>query len=85
MQTVHENELWQLKSAMAAIATCIVETMNTEDPTFKDRFLGNLEKTYSKLREGERENLHMLESFNWTREFLTGWSMVSGQGHSLLG
>jgi hypothetical protein len=77
-------DLWQLKSGAAALATCIVKTMNESDPEFQYRFLQNLERAYSHFRDSGKENRDVLEMLSWTRELLTGWSNVSGQGKPLL-
>jgi hypothetical protein len=79
---------WQIKSGAAALATCIVRTLNESDPTFQTRFLENLDKAYHAFREGEhspdRDVVLVLEMLSWTRELLTGWNMITGQSRPLL-
>jgi hypothetical protein len=79
---------WQIKSGAAALATCIVRTLNESDPTFQTRFLENLDRAYSQFREGDRnpdrDTIIVLEMLSWPRELLTGWNMIAGQGEPLL-
>jgi len=79
---------WQIKSGAAALVTCIVQTLNESDHTFQERFLKNLDKAYYAFRDGEqnpdRDVILVLEMLSWTREFLTGWNMITGQGRPLL-
>jgi hypothetical protein len=82
------DDLWQLKSGMAALAVCIVRTHQKFDPYFEARFLENLDRAYRHFREDHeatradgspREVQHVLEILAWTRELLTGWNNVTGQ------
>jgi hypothetical protein len=88
MATGRKDPEWQIKSGAAALVTCIVKTLNESDPTFEKRFLENLAKAYSEFRDGDRhpdrDVILVLEMLAWTREFLTGWNMVTGQGRPLL-
>lgn len=88
MASSQKDDQWQLKSGAAALATCVVQTLNESDPTFEKRFLANLEKAYREFADGDRygsrEVTAALEMFSWTRELLTGWNMVTGQGRPLL-
>jgi hypothetical protein len=79
---------WQIKSGAAALVTCIVKTLNDSDPAFQERFLANLDQAYNAFRDGEqnpdRDVILVLEMLSWTREFLTGWNNITGQGRPLL-
>jgi hypothetical protein len=79
--------LFRAKQGMAALATCIVQTLNETDPTFQDRFLERLGRAYYKIRDGEQwegDVIQELELLNWTRELLTGFDKIKGQGKPFL-
>jgi hypothetical protein len=87
------DDLWQLKTGMAALAVCIVRTLEKSDHSFEESFLANLDRAYDHFRESKvatradgspREVQNVLEIMAWTRELLTGWSNVSGQREPLL-
>jgi hypothetical protein len=87
------DDLWQLKTGMAALAVCIVRTLEKSDHSFEERFLANLDRAYDHFRENNvatradgtpREVQNVLEIMAWTRELLTGWSNITGQGEPLL-
>ena len=89
MATDRKDPEWQIKSGAAALATCIVRTLNESDPTFQTRFLENLDRAYGQFRDADRypsdrDVIIVLEMLSWTRELLTGWNMVTGQGRPLL-
>jgi hypothetical protein len=74
-----QTELSQLKQAVAILITCIVDALTDANPTFKGRFLINLDEAYAQVREagGTAMNpkaMHDLEVLSWTREMVTGWS-----------
>jgi hypothetical protein len=80
-----EVDLSHQKRGMAILVTCIVQTLNESDPTFEKRFLARLGAAYYDLRDNtEGDVRHEMELLTWTREFLTGWSNVSGQGKPFL-
>jgi hypothetical protein len=64
------NDLGPLKTATAALAACIVQTLNESDPTFQERFLSNLGKVYGELRDAPHGQRDLLETLSWTREML---------------
>lgn len=79
------NDLDQVKSATAILATCIVQTLNESDPSFQDRFLNRLARAYSEVRDNSKGDvIQELELLSWTRELLTGFNFVSGQGKPFL-
>lgn len=78
------DDLYPVKSATAVLAACVVETLNESDPSFRSRFLATLEKAYLRRREEVGDDLHELEVLSWTRELLTGFNIVSGQGKPFL-
>jgi hypothetical protein len=45
------DDLWQLKTGTAALAVCIVRTLQKSDPDFEDRFLETLDRAYDHFRE----------------------------------
>ena len=86
--SAQEDDLWQLKTGTAALAVCIVRTLQKSDPDFEERFLENLERAYYHFREQEgwtradgspRPVQNILEVLAWTREFLTGWNPALGK------
>jgi hypothetical protein len=60
--------------------------LNETDPTFQKRFLDRLSKAYGEIRDNwEGDDLNQeLELLSWTREYLTGWNKVTGQGAPFL-
>jgi hypothetical protein len=75
------DPLFRNKWGVAVLAVCLAETINEADPSFRDRFLEKLEAAYRKLRdESQNDEIQGLELINWTREALTGFSLVEGQG-----
>lgn len=80
------TELHRAKRGAAALTACVVQTLNESDPTFRERFLENLGRVYSEFRDNtDGDVIQELELFQWTREYLTGWSKFTGQGKPLLG
>lgn len=80
-----KDHLFHAKSGVAVLATCIVQTMNEVDDTFRDRFLDRLARAYRELRDEPVGDLvDDLELLSWTRELLTGASFVNGQGRPFL-
>jgi hypothetical protein len=67
---VQKGDLNPLKTATAVLATCIVQTLNESDPTFRERFLLNLGKLYGEFRSAPHGQPDLLETLSWTREFL---------------
>lgn len=79
------DELHKAKAAVAQLVTCLVQTLDEGDPTFKDRFLKRLEAAYHEARDnGEGDQRHTFEMLNWTRELLTGFSLADGPGKPYL-
>jgi hypothetical protein len=80
------SDLHRTKRGVAALATCIVQTLNETDPTFQERFLARLGEAYSEFKDNtDGDTIQELELFTWTREYLTGFSMITGQGKPFLG
>lgn len=77
----HKSEVDQIKSGIAVIAACLVETLSDTDPTFRERFLTHLANAYAKVRDdSEGDVLHELELLSWVREMVSGFNPVTGQG-----
>ena len=81
---MERTDLSRAKRGVAALAACLVRTLQESDKTFQSRFLKNLEEVHFKLREQGDDIIQELELFSWTREYLTGWSVSTGHGKSLL-
>ncbi len=79
------DDLFRAKRGVAILATCIVQTLNESDPTFQDRFLEKLSRAYDEVKDNMQGDVRQeMELLNWTREFLTGFSWVTGQGEPFL-
>lgn len=77
--------LHRAKIGTAILATCLVQTLNETDPTFQERFLKKLSEAYYELRDNtEGDVIEQMELLSWTREFLTGFSQIAGQGKPFL-
>jgi len=84
--TGRKDDLYRAKRGVAVLAACIVQTLNESDPSFQERLLKRLEDAYLALRdESGSSAIEELELLSWTREILTGFSVVSGQGKPFLG
>ena len=77
-------DLTPLKSALAVLVTCIVQTLNESDQSFETRFLERLALAYRERRDDPAVDLNELEALAWTRDLLTGFSFVSGEGKPFL-
>jgi hypothetical protein len=79
------SDLHRAKRGVAALVTCVVQTLNESDPTFRKRFLDRLENAYHEFRDNtEGDVIQELELLNWTREYLTGFNTIKGQGKPFL-
>jgi len=80
-----KDDLSQVKSGTAVLFACVVQTLSESDPSFKTRFLEKLSAAYRDRRDDvARSGQHELELLAWTRELLTGFNTVSGQGKPFL-
>jgi hypothetical protein len=74
------TDLHRAKNGVAILATCIVQTLNESDPTFQDRFLDRLSRTYRELKDDtDGDVIQELELLSWTRSYLTGFDHINGQ------
>ena len=88
------DDQWSVKTAAAALAVCIVRTIEESDPSFADRFKANVDRAYHHFRDNDgkwtrrdgspRDLQDVLETLSWTNELLTGWNNITGQGDPLL-
>lgn len=87
------DEQWAVRTGAAALACCIVRTLQQSDPTFEERFLKNLDEAYHHFKDDNdavgadgspRDVIGVLEILSWTNELLTGWNPVVGQRRPLL-
>lgn len=79
------SDLHRAKVGVSILTTCLVQTINETDPTFQERFLKKLSDAYYELRDNtDGDVIEQLELLNWTREFLTGFSLFTGQGKPFL-
>ena len=83
--TANTTDLHRAKRGMTAVVACLVQTLNETDPSFKERFLKRLEKAYQEFRDNMEGDVRQeLEAISWTREYLTGWNPITGQGKPFL-
>lgn len=73
-------DLDHAKKGTAVLLACVAQTLGESDHTFLDRLLANLDHAYRKLRDDPSATVHELELLSWTRELLTGFNFVAGQG-----
>ena len=67
------------------LTACIVRTLEQTDPAFADRFLQVLTDAQNAHVDSERKgDIQTTEILAWTRELLTGWNFISGQGNAFL-
>jgi hypothetical protein len=75
------SDLHRAKRGGAILATCVVHTLNESDPSFRERFLERLTLAYRILRDDTAwDALQEMEPLTWTREYLTGFGQITGQG-----
>ena len=80
-----KDDLFHSKRGVAVLVTCVVQTLNESDPSFQTRFLERLGRAYYELRDNsERDEVQAMELLSWTRELLTGWDNIHGQGKPFL-
>lgn len=83
--TAQPADLSQIKSGMAVLTACVVQTLNESDRTAQERFLKRIERAYLEFRDHRPgDNQHVLEMISWTRELLTGFNLITGQGKPFL-
>ena len=79
------DDLHQAKVGMATLIALVVQTLNETDQSFQARFLERCGRAYGEYRDNsENDPMHILELLNWTRELLTGWNPIQGQGKPFL-
>ena len=82
---MRDTDLDHLKKATAALAACVVQTLDESDPSFERRFLERLERAYRELKDNTDGDVqHEMELLSWTRSLLTGFSHIDGQGAPFL-
>jgi hypothetical protein len=74
-----DEDLRQMKRGTAVLFATLIETLKEIDPAASDRFTDNLDKAYAKIRN-DSDNLNAVELLSWTRELVTGHSIISGGG-----
>ena len=85
--TAQTSDLHRSKRGVAVLVACVVQTLNESDPSFEKRFLERLAKAYRVLKDNElwegdlRQEMEVLA---WTRELLTGFDPINGQGEPFL-
>ena len=81
-----KDDLFRAKRGVAALAACLVHTLNETDKTFQERFLKNLDEVYYEFPDDTDGDVNQeLELFSWTREYLTGFNKITGARQAALG
>lgn len=79
------EKMQSVKTGVAALAACVVQTMEELQPGTRKLFLIKLEEAYRELRDSERsKGVDCLEILSWTREMITGFNPVKGKGESFI-
>lgn len=79
------SDLHRAKLGMTMVAACLVQTLNETDPTFQERFLKRMAAAYRELKDNTDGDVkEQMEAISWTRELLTGWDPINGQGNPFL-
>lgn len=82
---MQRTDLDHLKKGTAVLAACVVQTLNESDSSFQTRFLEKLAAAYYELKDNTDGDVRQeLELLAWTRELLTGFNPVDGQGRPFL-
>lgn len=82
---VRLTDLHRAKRGVAILAACVVQTLNESDPSFQERFLDRLSRAYRELKDNtDGDVVQEMELLSWTREYLTGWNPITGQGKLFL-
>jgi len=78
------DQLQDAKLGVSILVTCLVQELEAVHPGFRDHYLRRLSRAYSEVRHNDTNALDRLELINWTREFLTGFNQITGQGKAFL-
>lgn len=82
---VQTTDLHRAKRGVAILAACVVQTLNESDPSFEARFLERLSRAYYELKDNSDGDVTQeMELLSWTRELLTGFNFLKGQGKPFL-
>lgn len=79
-----DERLRDAKQGVAILVTCLVQELEAMNPGFTEHYLRRLGRAYTEVREDNTPALDRLELINWTRELLTGFNQVTGQGKIFL-
>ena len=79
------DDLSHAQTGVAALVACVVQTLNESDPSFQQRFLDRLQRAFLHFRDNtEGPVAQELELLSATRQLLTGWNPITGQGKPFL-
>lgn len=85
MDSGQQPDLGPLKKGTAILIACVVQTLRESDASFETRFLDRLGKAYRLLKDDSEGDVHhQMELLAWTRELLTGFNLITGQGKPFL-
>jgi hypothetical protein len=78
-----DEQLHDSKRGVAILVACLVQEIEKYQPGFQEGYLARLGQAYEEVRH-DADPLDRLELLNWTRELLTGFNPISGQGAPFL-
>jgi hypothetical protein len=55
MANTIQDDLFRTKRGIAALVTCLAQTLNESDPSFQKRFVTRLDKAYRHLRDNPQQ------------------------------
>lgn len=79
-----DDQLQDSKRGMAILLTCLVQELEAHQEGITQRFLDRLGRAYAEVRHDDTPALDRLELIDWTRELLSGFSQIQGQGRPFL-
>ena len=82
-KTIRTVELDNVKKATAMMFAAIIDTLVGTDSPQAKVFDQKLDQIYHHIRD-DTDDLNALELLSWTRNMITGFSRVDGQGAPLM-
>jgi hypothetical protein len=79
-----EEQIHDAKFGVSVLVACLVQEIEASNPGFQGRYLERLGEAYARVRERDTPALDRLELIGWTRELLTGFNIIDGQGAPFL-
>jgi hypothetical protein len=78
--SLKNDNLRQVKIAIAALAACLVDALKESDPLITQKFVARLDAAREKFRNNsDADPQQVLDVLHWATEMLNGWNPVPGQ------